>query len=203
MSFLGKIGGAIKGAGHLLAKPAGVAARIGGAAGGFMLGGPGGALAGYRFGDKLGNIEEDALAGRNVGKNLGSNALGMAEGGAGMALAGGGIPGGGNSPDSGGFMSKVGGALKSAGGQLADNFKKPDGTIDFGKLMAAGGAGMNLYGQAKQRKSATKYNNAQIDQRNQLMKSIMAPQNYNLPQITPHDPSSNPNLNQQASTSSY
>lgn len=199
MSFFGKIGGAIKGAGHLLAKPVGVAARLGGAAGGFMLGGPGGAMAGYRFGDKLGNIEEDALAGRNVRKNLGSNALGMAEGGAGMALAGGGIPGmggGGGDTSGGGVMSKIGGALKSAGGQLANNFKKPDGSIDFSKLMAAGGAGMNLVGQAKQRKSATNYNNAQIDQRNQLMNKLMAPTNYNLPKISPA-----PNLNEQASAS--
>ena len=189
MSFFGSVGKAIKGAGHLLAKPAGVAARIGGAAGGFMLGGPGGAMAGYRFGDKLGNIEEDALAGRNVRKNLGSNALGMAEGGAGMAGAHMmGSPGKDmmSSPD-GSWMSKIGGMLKGAGGQLADNFKKPDGSIDFGKLISAGSAGAGLYGQAKQRKSATKYNNAQIDQRNQLMSKILAPQNYNLPQITPNE----------------
>lgn len=74
----------IKKVGHVLAKPVGLSARIGGAAGGFLLGGPQGALTGYGLGDKIGNIEEDALAGRNIKKNLKSNLIGGAVAGAGM-----------------------------------------------------------------------------------------------------------------------
>ena len=175
MGFLSSIGNAVKGAGHFLAKPLGVAERIGGTAGGFMLGGPAGAMAGYRLGDKLGNIEEDALAGRNVRKNLGSNLVGAAEGGARLALTGGDIPGVGGANDNGSFLGRIGGALKSGASQLGSNFQKPDGTLDFSKIAGAGGAAMNMYGQAKQRNSATKYNNAQIDQRNQLMNKLLAP----------------------------
>lgn len=121
MSWLSK---GIKGLGHVLAKPAGIAARIGGTAGGFLLGGPGGAMAGYRLGDKIGNIEEDALAGRNVRTHLGDNLLGAAEGGAGMYLAGGapGLGGGASGGASGGYdvTDPAQNMFAGAGGSAAD-----------------------------------------------------------------------------------
>jgi hypothetical protein len=65
----------IQNAGKSAAKPVAYGERAAGTIGGFMVGGPAGAMAGYKLGDSLGNIAEDALAGRSVKKNLGKNAL--------------------------------------------------------------------------------------------------------------------------------
>lgn len=169
MSFLGKIGGAIKGAVHgiggLAEKAApyiGMVPGVGTIAGGLV--GGAGALA---HGDGL------------------KGALKYGAEGAASGFGGGLLKGTQAGAEGGSFLSKIGGTLKNAGGQVLGNFKKPDGSLDFSKIVAAGGAASNMIGQAKQRKSATKYNNAQIDQRNKLMDQIMAPQNYNLPPITP------------------
>jgi hypothetical protein len=86
----------LKKLGHVAAPVVHRLAQAGGTAGGFLLGGPAGAMAGYRLGDKIGNIEQDALAGKNVRTNLGSNLLGAGEGGAGLYGASGGFGGGGN-----------------------------------------------------------------------------------------------------------
>lgn len=165
MSFFGKIGGAIKKGVHDIGGLAEKAAPFVGAIPGV------GTLAGGAIGGLGALAHGDGLSGA-----LKYGAQGAASGfGGGLAKGAGG----------GSFLSKVGDTLKGAGNQIAGNFKKEDGSIDLSKLIAAGSAGANLYGQAKQRKSATKYNNAQIDQKNQLMSKILAPQNYNLPQITP------------------
>lgn len=65
----------IKNAGKSAAKPVAYGERAAGTIGGFLVGGPAGAAAGYKLGDSLGNIAEDALSGRSVKKNLGRNAL--------------------------------------------------------------------------------------------------------------------------------
>lgn len=169
MSFLGKIGGAIKGAvkgvGGLAEKAAPFVGMIPGVGApmGALIGGAGALAHGDGLGGALKYGAEGAMSGFGGGLLKGAKA-GM---------------------EGGSFLSKIGGTLKNVGGQALGNFKKPDGSLDFSKIVSAGGAASNLIGQAKQRKSATKYNNAQIDQRNKLMDQIMAPQNYNLPPITP------------------
>jgi len=81
-----------------------------------------------------------------------------------------------------GLMSKIGGALKNVGGQLKDQYIDPaTGNINFGKVIGTGGAISSMVGQAKQRKSVENYNNADIQQRNDLMSKILASPNYNLP----------------------
>jgi len=173
MSFLSKVGKA-------LAKPVGLGARIAGGVGGFMTGGPMGAVSGWEAGDKIGNIAEDALGGHSVKKHLVSNLTGAALGGAGMYGAST-IPGDFGSEGNSGLMSKIGHVLKDAGGQLKGQYISPDGKIDFGKVIGTGGAISSMIGQAKQRKSVEKYNNADIQQRNDLMSKILASPNYNLP----------------------
>lgn len=97
MSLFSKIGHAIaapvKGIEHLVTDPGKAISNIGksvapvyhgvatgaGALGGLVLGGPAGAIAGAKVGDKLGNIGDDALAGRSVAANLGDNLLGAGE----------------------------------------------------------------------------------------------------------------------------
>lgn len=69
------------------------------------------------------------------------------------------------------MLGKVGSTL---GSSLGDTFM-PNGKLDLGKIISAAGAGMNLYGANKQRNSAENYANSQIDQRNQLMNTIMGP----------------------------
>jgi hypothetical protein len=89
--------------------------------------------------------------------------------------------------EGGGIMSKLGGL----GGQVKDalgNTFAPDGKLDFSKIATAGGTVANMLGARQQRKSAEGYANSQIDQRNELMNKIMAPQNYGLPPITPAKP---------------
>lgn len=89
----------------------------------------------------------------------------------------------------GSFLGNIGHALKTGAGKVGEGLKDtyaPGGKLDLGKVAATAGTAANLVGQSKQRHSAQNYNNAQIDQRNQLMKSILAPQNYNLPPITPN-----------------
>lgn len=144
---------ALKGIGHVLAKPLGLSYRIGGTAGGFLLGGIPGAAAGYQLGDKLGNIGEDALAGRNVRKNLRGNLVGVAEGGAGLYGASklpnnGGIlnvgrsgPGGGGIPafpGSGMPMPDLS-ALPGATAAIDQKINSPD---FYGKLGSLAGIGL-------------------------------------------------------------
>lgn len=173
MSFLGKVGGAIKGAvkgvGGLAEKAAPFVGMIPGVGApmGALIGGAGALAHGDGLKGALKYGAEGGLSGFGGGLLKGTQA------GANAAA------------DGGSFLSKIGGTLKNVGTQVAGNFKKPDGSLDFSKIVAAGGAASNLIGQSKQRKSATNYNNAQIDQRNKLMNQIMAPQNYNLPSITP------------------
>lgn len=182
MSFFGKIGGAIK---HGVQQVGGLAEKaapiLGGIPGvGTIAGGAIGGLGALAHGDGLKGALKYGLEGAASG--FGGGLLkGTSAGGS--------------------FLSKVGNVLGNAGGQVKDALGStfmPGGKLDFGKIAAAGGAGMNLIGQAKQRKSATNYNNAAIDQRNKLMESILAPTNYNLPKISP-----SPNLNEQASMGSY
>jgi len=80
-----------------------------------------------------------------------------------------------------GILGKLGG---EASGALSNTFA-PGGKLALDKILTAGGEVANMVGAGKQRKSATAYNNAQIDQRNKLMSSIL---------------SSGPNLNQQTSS---
>lgn len=124
---------ALKGTGHALAKPMGVAQRVAGTVGGAMIGGPAGAMAGYRLGDKLGNIYEDALGGHDVKANLGSNLVGAAQGAAGAYGAS-------KLPNNGGIMN-VGRTGPSAGGGIADASVGGDGSGGGwrGTLGSAGG----------------------------------------------------------------
>jgi hypothetical protein len=178
MSFLGSIGNAIKGGvkdiGGLAEKAApfaGMIPGVGTLAGG-ALGGLGALAHGDGFGGALKYGAEGALSGYGGG---------LLRGGADAATTAADATG----DTGGGFLSNVGNMLKSGGSAIAKNFKNPDGSMNIGKLVAAGGAGMNMIGQAKQRNSAQNYNNSQIDQRNKLMSQIMTPQNLNLPSITP------------------
>lgn len=174
MSFLGKIGGALKHGVHELGGLAEKAAPVVG-----MIPGVG-TLAGGAIGGLGALAHGDGLKGM-----LKSGAMGALSGYGGGLLKG--TEAGANAASTGGsFLSKVGGVLKSGAGQIAGNFKNADGSLDLAKLVAAGGAGANMIGQAKQRKSSEKYNNARIDQSNSLMQSLLAPKNYNLPQITPN-----------------
>jgi len=112
----------------------------------------------------------------------------------------------------GGMLGGVGGDI----GKLATGLGKalPIGlhggqALDVGKL-AGGAMGIaNLAGAERQRGQAQNYNNAMIDQRNQLMQAIMGKQGFNPtgqsgPNITPAQ-NYNPrgiNLNQQSSATS-
>jgi hypothetical protein len=125
MSWLSK---GIKGLGHVLAKPVAIGARALGTAGGFVVGGPAGAMAGYRLGDKIGNIEEDALAGRNVRTHLAGNLIGAAEGGAGLY-------GSSKIPSAGDSASAI------PGGGTADPYSDPTGDALYGSDPALGGSG--------------------------------------------------------------
>lgn len=56
------------------------------------------------------------------------------------------------------------------------------GKLDLGKVIGAAGGISSIIGQNQQRKSAERYANAGINQRNQLMSKILAPQNYGISQ---------------------
>lgn len=166
-SFLHKIGSVL----HKAAPFAGMIPGVGTLAGG-VIGAAGGALDGGGW--------KGALKGGAMGA---SGGLARKVGGALASKMGGGAAGSflgkvGSVMNKGGIAGKVGGAIK-------DTYA-PGGKLDLGKIIGTGGAISSMVGQNKQRKSAEKYNNASIDQRNRLMESIMAPQNYNLPQITPN-----------------
>lgn len=163
-SFLHKIGSVL----HKAAPFAGMIPGVGTVAGG-LLGAAGGALDGGGW--------KGALKGGAMGASGGL-----------IKKVGGAIAGHMGGTDSGSFLGKVGnvlgGAGKNIGGAVKDAYM-PGGKLDLGKVIGTGGAISSMIGQNKQRKSAEKYNNASIDQRNRLMSSILAPQNYNLPPITP------------------
>jgi hypothetical protein len=143
VSLFSKIGHAlaapVKGAVHLVTGPGKAISNIGksvapvyhaaatgaGAIGGLALGGPLGAISGAQIGDKLGNIGDDALAGRSVPKNLGSNLGGAAIGAAGLGLSGG----------LGGALSKIPGA-SSVGSAIS----KIPGVSQVGSLLGIGGS---------------------------------------------------------------
>jgi hypothetical protein len=111
--------------------------------------------------------------------------------GAGIGAAGGGGIKGALTGGLGGFGASrlLGqGGLGGVASQIGNAFSNPQGQPDFGKIVGAAGTAMNLIGQGQQRKSAQDYANANIAQRNALMSKILAPQNYNVP-----------NLNQQSS----
>lgn len=149
MSFFG---GLVSGLGKIAAPIYHAGATIGGGVGGFMLGGPQGAMAGARLGDKWGNIGQDALSGRNVGASVKRNALGVAEGGAGLygahAMQGGGSGYSGGTEGSvpqvtrNGIPSSVGDLIGTTGS--ADD---PHGTSSGGWLRDAVGSVMGGGGQ--------------------------------------------------------
>lgn len=95
-------------------------------------------------------------------------------------------------PGVSGMLGKIGGVL----GQGAKDTFMPNGKLDLGKVIGAGGAVSSIIGQNKQRKSAENYNNTNIDQRNQLLSKILAPKSYGMPKITPATQTND--LNQQA-----
>lgn len=169
MGIFSSIGDAVKGVGHVVGK---VAANPIVDAGIAMIPGvgvPGAALAGG-----LGRL---MAPGGNAGEALKGGAEGAMAGFGGEHLA---------SMGSGGegIMGKLGNILGQAKNQIGESIA-PGGKIDFSKIIGAGGTIASMLGQAKQRKSAEGYANSQIDQRNELMNKIMAPQNYGLPPITP------------------
>ncbi len=207
MSFLGSIGNAVKGGvkkvGGLAEKAAPFAGLIPGV--GTLAGGALGGLGALAHGDGLSGALKYGAEGAASG--FGGGLLKDTEAGS-------------------SFLGNVGNAVKSGaskiGSSLKDSFTNPDGSINLGKIISAGGVGMNMIGQARQRNSAQNYNNSQIDQRNSLMSNILAPQNFTLPQITPAGPgvtpgaqpikpnpgagaspalARSPNLNQQSSAS--
>lgn len=102
--------------------------------------------------------------------------------GAGAKLLGG---GGGKGAVEGAAAGGLGGLANKLGAFNTDN------KFDPSKAIGAAGTVMNMIGQGQQRKSATDYNNAQIQQRNMLMSKILSPKDFNM--------SPSPNLNQQGS----
>src|SRR5882724_4580116 len=113
----------LKKLGHIAAPIVHLGAEAAGGVGGFLTGGPAGAYAGYKLGDKLGNIGQDALSGANVRKHLGDNLLGAGEAAAGGYLAAG-APGLGNAtaqiPGATSVASILGHGGETAGGAIPD-----------------------------------------------------------------------------------
>ena len=122
-----------------------------------------------------------------------------------MGLGGAGLLGAG---PLGGLLGGVGGDIGSLAGKIGKAL--PLGLqggqgLDVGKL-AEGGLGLaNVIGAQQQQNAASKYNNAQIDQRNQLMSRILSGtgsgQPYNMQQSQGYNPKQ-PNLNQQSTATS-
>ena len=168
MGFLGKIGHAI---GHAVHQVGGLAEKAAPFVGmipgvGTLAGGAIGSLGALAHGDGLGGALKYGAEGALSG--VGGGAMREAADGT----------------NGTGFMSKIVNVLNSAKSQVGhgiQNATMSNGNLDFGKIGSIVGAGANLIGQNRQRNSATKYNNAMIDQRNKLMSQITAPQNYNLP----------------------
>ena len=168
MGFLGKIGHAI---GHAVHQVGGLAEKAAPFVGmipgvGTLAGSAIGGLGALAHGDGLSGALKYGAEGGLSG--FGGGLMHSAENGTGGS----------------GFLGKIGSVLNSAKGQIGrgiQNATMSDGNLDFGKIGSIVGAGANLIGQNRQRNSATKYNNAMIDQRNKLMSQITAPQNYNLP----------------------
>ena len=141
-SVAGVVGDGLKAVGHYAAPVIHRGAQVGGAVGGFMLGGPQGAMAGEQLGDKIGNIEQDALQGRGVGDSIKRNALGAATAGAGLYATK--RPGGGISQDMSGPPS-IGSASDAAGtfvpGGVGDVGNAPDGSSGGGGWTGGSGGG--------------------------------------------------------------
>lgn len=76
------------------------------------------------------------------------------------------------------------GGLSGLAGSIGHAISQPnmlgnaEGNLDLGKVLGLGGGIAGMVGQHNQRKSAERYNNAAISQRNALMSKILAPQNY-------------------------
>lgn len=93
----------------------------------------------------------------------------------------------------GGGGGEAGSGLSGLAGTIGKAISQPNmlgnanGNLDLGKILGLGGGIAGMIGQHSQRKSAERYNNASINQRNALMSRVLAPQNYGT------------NLNQQAS----
>lgn len=95
----------------------------------------------------------------NLGKTLMAGAAGY---GGGELLGNEGIGGIGDVASKLGNFAKQPNVLGNASGKL-----------DFGKVAGTAMAGANMLGARQQRKSSEKYNNAQIDLRNQLMSRVL------------------------------
>lgn len=100
----------------------------------------------------------------------------------------GGALGGSTDAQGGSGLSGLAGSIGKALSQ-PNMLGNANGNLDLGKILGLGGGIAGMIGQHNQRKSAERYNNASINQRNALMSKILAPQNYGT------------NLNQQASAS--
>lgn len=76
----------------------------------------------------------------------------------------------------GGVLPKLKGAASTANKFLSKSsiLGNSAGKLDLSKILALGGATSNIVGNAQQRGSSERYNNATIDQRNQLMSKILA-----------------------------
>lgn len=136
----------LKKLGHIAAPIVHLGAEAAGGVGGFLTGGPAGAYAGYKLGDKLGNIGQDALSGANVRKHLGDNLLGAGEAAAGGYLASG-MPGLGGGGGIGGTGLGMGAAGTGAGG-VADAAAGGGGggIVSSIEGVLRGGAGKQLLG---------------------------------------------------------
>ncbi len=162
--------------GKALAKPVHFATSAGGAIVGGVTGGPQGALMGWKAGDKIGNIQEDALAGRSVRKNLANNALQAAVAGAGAygaakaqprIIGGTTFPSFGNTVSTGAeakggkgwdwsnVLNSIPGAVQKVGSYVKDNASN----IALGGL-----AGWQALNSAKASKRAGRFQDAAINQ---------------------------------------
>lgn len=122
---------------------------------------------------------------KGIGKVIGTAAplAGLIPGIGPLAAAG--IGAGAKVLGGGGGKGAVEGAAEGGLGGLANKLGAFDtnNKFDPGKAIGAAGSVMNVIGQGQQRKSATDYNNAQINQRNALMSKILAPSNYGVPNM--------------------
>lgn len=147
-SGLSDLGHTIGGVLKTVAPAAGLIPGLGPAAAAALAAG-GSALGGALHGDKF-----------DLGKTLMSGAAGYG----GSALTG---------------EQGIGG-LDQIAGNLGKFAAKPNvlgnaaGKLDLGKVAGTAMAGANILGARQQRKSSEKYNNAQIDLRNQLMSKVLS-----------------------------
>jgi len=118
-----------------------------------------------------------------LGEGLKYGGEGALSGAVGQTLFGGKGIGGITSPNFSGLAGDLGNIAGKVGKAVASPnlLGNAAGNLDLGKVAGLGMAGANLAGAQQQRKSAQNYTNAQIDLKNKLLSSILAPQNYNLP----------------------